>query len=500
MKEIRQYDVLILGGGLAGIYTALKLNSSLKVAIYVKDAINKGSSNLAQGGIAAEVNSTKEKIQSHFDDTLKAGSYINDKEAVKILVNEASDCINDLISLGVNFDKDKDGNLVKTLEGCHSYRRILHAGGDDTGNHMMTDLRKELAKRNNIEVFENEMAIELLHEDNKVKGAIVINHQNEEKYIIANKVVLATGGIGAIYQNTTNEKFNCGDGIAMAYRLGLEIKDMEFVQFHPTAFYDEKMGQKFLISEAVRGEGAYLKNIEGERFMNKYSPLLELAPRDIVSQSIYREMYDTFSDHVFLDITFKDEKFLKNRFPTIYSHCLDYGVDITKDLIPVVPVEHFLCGGIKVDLYGRTKMENLYAVGECADTGVHGANRLASNSLLECVVFGRRVAEDINKSNDSHCKINISLPDIKAAKKKYNFKDIRLETRELMSRYVFIVRTEEGLAMAKKILTKHYKNLMKINVLSRYYYETLNMVTIALIVITQAEQRKESIGSHFRIN
>lgn len=500
MKEIRQYDVLILGGGLAGVYTALKINKDLHVAIYVKDALNKGSSNLAQGGIAAEVNSSKEKIEEHYEDTIKAGSFINNKEAVKILVEEASDCINDLISLGVQFDKDANGNLFKTLEGGHRSRRVLHAGGDDTGNHMMQDLRKELFKRNNIEVFENEMAIELLHQNNEIKGAIVLNHQNEEVYILANKVVLATGGIGAIYQNTTNEKFNCGDGIAMAYRLGLEIKDMEFVQFHPTAFYDDKIGQKFLISEAVRGEGAYLKNIEGERFMDKYTPLMELAPRDIVSQSIYREMYDTFSDHVFLDITYKDEDFLKQRFPTIYAKCLTYGVDITKDLIPVVPVEHFLCGGIVVDLKGRTKIKNLYAVGECADTGVHGANRLASNSLLECVVFGKRVAEDINNSKDDYKKIDIVLPDIKQAKKKYNFKDIRMETRELMSRYVFIVRTKDGLEMAKKILTKHYKNLLKINVLSRYYYETLNMVTIALIVINQAEERRKSIGSHFRMN
>lgn len=499
MKEIRQYDVLILGGGLAGIYCALHIDPSLHVAIYVKDALNKGSSNLAQGGIAAEVDSTLEKIKEHYEDTLKAGSYINNKENVKILVEEASTCIKDLINLGVNFDKDENGVLYRTLEGGHRSRRVLHAGGDDTGNHVMQDLRKELFKRKNIEVFENEMAIELLHQENEVRGAIVINYQNEEIYILANKVVLATGGIGAIYQNTTNEKFNCGDGIAMAYRLGLEIKDMEFVQFHPTAFYDDKIGQKFLISEAVRGEGAYLRNIEGERFMAKYTPLQELAPRDIVSQSIYREMYDTFSDHVFLDITYKDPDFITKRFPMIYSRCLSYGVDMTKDLIPVVPVEHFLCGGIVTDSYGRTKMKNLYAIGECADTGVHGANRLASNSLLECTVFAKRCAEDINNSKENS-KLDIILPNIKMSRKQYNFKDIRMETRELMSRYVFIVRTKDGLEMAKKILMKHYKNLLKINVLSRYYYETLNMVTIALIVINQAENRKESIGSHFRMN
>jgi L-aspartate oxidase len=500
MKEIRQFDVVILGGGLAGIYTALNLDPEIKVGLFIKDAINRGSSNLAQGGICAEVDSTKEKIEEHIQDTLNAGSHLNNQEAVKILCSEADINIKNMINLGVNFDKDEQGNLVRTLEGGHHSRRILHAGGDDTGNHIMTDLRKSLYQRKNIQVFENEMAIEILHEDDVVKGVIVISKDNEEIYVLANKVVIATGGIGAIYQNTTNEKIACGDGIAMAYRIGVKVSNMEFVQFHPTAFYDEKPGQKFLISEAVRGEGAHLVNIEKERFMAKYQPeMMELAPRDKVSQAIYREMYDTFTDHVFLDITFKDSEFIKHRFPMIYGKCLSYGVDMTKDLIPVTPCEHFLCGGIDVDLYGHTNFKNLYAVGECANSGVHGANRLASNSLLECVVFGRRIAEDINKEKNHFNKLDIILPDIKLAKKMFNFKDIRMEVREIMSRYAFIVRTNEGLDIADKIISRHYKNLNKINVLSRYYYETLNMVTIAMLVIKQAKARKESIGSHFRM-
>ena len=361
---------------------------------------------------------------------------------------------------------------------------------------------KSFTVSNNIDVFEDEMAIEILHNDNKALGVIVINQQNEEVYVLANKIVLATGGIGGIYKKSTNEKIACGDGIAMAHRAGVIIKNMEFVQFHPTGFYvEDQIGKTFLISEAVRGEGGILRNIEGVRFMEKYDKeRMELAPRDVVSQAIHREMFDTWSDHVYLDITHKSKEYLMQRFPTIYKHCLDNGVDISKDYIPVAPVEHFLCGGIETDVYGHTSMNNLYAVGECANTGVHGANRLASNSLLECIVFGNRVAEDINKSKSTFGKIDVVLPDMVFTHKKYNFKDIRVEIRDVMSKYGFIVRKEDDLELAKKLLSKHYANLKKINVFSRYYYETLNMVTVALIIIEQALERKESIGCHFRLD
>lgn len=502
MKEIKQFDVIILGGGLAGIYTALNIDSSLHVGIFIKDKIEIGSSNLAQGGIAAEVEWNEDKIKEHYEDTLRAGGYINDEEATKVLVTEASENIKRLLSIGVNFDKDSEGNLIKTLEGGHRSRRILHAGGDDTGAHVMNDLRAALKSRENIDVFEDEMAIEILSNNNRALGVIVINHENEEVYVLANKIVLATGGIGGIYKKTTNEKIACGDGIAMAYRAGVKIKNMEFVQFHPTGFYEEdKYGKTFLISEAVRGEGALLKNIEGVRFMDKYDKeRMELAPRDVVSQAIHREMFDTWSDHVYLDITSKGKEFLMKRFPTIYAHCLDKGIDISKDMIPVSPVEHFLCGGIDTDVNGHTSMENLYAVGECANTGVHGANRLASNSLLECIVFGYRVAKEINEVKDSFKKIDVILPDLTFTRKLYNFKDIRVDIRETMSKYVFIVRNLEGLELAKRIISKHYNNLKKINIFSRYYYETLNMATVALIIIEQALNRKESVGCHFRLN
>ncbi len=502
MKEIKQFDVVILGGGLAGIYTALNLNKNLHIGLFIKDAIEKGSSNLAQGGIAAEVDFDPDKIEEHYEDTLRAGAYLNDTKATRILVDEAGDNIKRLLSIGVQFDKNSDGTLVRTLEGGHRSRRILHAGGDDTGAHVMRDLRDALSRATNIDVFEDEMGIELLHNDNRALGVIVINQKNEEVYVLANKIILATGGIGGIYKKSTNEKFACGDGIAMAERAGVRIKNMEFVQFHPTGFYvEDQIGKTFLISEAVRGEGGILRNIEGVRFMEKYDKeRMELAPRDVVSQAIHREMFDTWSDHVYLDITSKSKEYLMNRFPTIYNHCLEYGIDISKDYIPVAPVEHFLCGGIDTDVNGHTSMENLYAVGECANTGVHGANRLASNSLLECIVFGHRIAEDINQQMDTFKKIDVVLPDLTFTHKKFTFKDIRVEIRDVMSKYVFIVRTEENLLLAKKLLTKHYVNLKKINVFSRYYYETLNMVMVALIIIDQALERPQSIGCHFRLN
>lgn len=501
MKEIRQYDVVILGGGLAGIYTALNIDPTVKVGLFIKDKINRGSSELAQGGIAAELEQNEEKFREHLEDTLRAGSSLNDVEATKILVSEAADNIQRLIKLGVEFDKNEKGELLRTMEGAHRSRRILHAGGDATGHCIMEALRTMLFKRENITVFEDEMAIELLFNDNTALGVIVINHSNEEVYVLANKIVLATGGIGGIYKNSTNDKIACGDGIAMAKRANVSIGNMEFVQFHPTALYEEeKVGQKFLISEAVRGEGAILRNIEGVRFMEKYTPLLELAPRDIVSQSIHREMFDTWSDHVYLDITHKDRAFLEKRFPTIFKRCLESGIDMSKDLIPVAPCEHFLCGGISVDVMGHTSMKNLYAVGECANSGVHGANRLASNSLLECIVFAYRIATEINQEKEQFGKIDVILPDIQLAYKPFNFKSIRVEIRDVMDKYVSITRTTEGLALAKGILTRHLENLNKINVLSRYYYETLNMATVALLIIDAATKRTESIGSHYRIN
>ena len=495
-----KYDIVVIGAGLAGIYTALNLDSKFKIAILAKDKLDKGSSNLAQGGIACEIIEDKDKIKEHYDDTLRAGSYLNDPTATMILVNEAKENIENLMSLGVNFDKDSDGNFVRTLEGGHKSKRILHAGGDATGASVMNDIRKTLFNRKNIDIYEYEMAFDIIKYEDKASGIVSINLNNEISVFNCKKIIIATGGIGGIYKNSTNERFACGDGIALAYRANIKIENMEFVQFHPTGLYEKNSdGQRFLISEAVRGEGGILRNIHGVRFMSKYDKeRMELAPRDVVSQSIYKEMLDTSSDHVYLDITNKSKDFLIQRFPTIYEKCKSIGIDMAKDFIPVAPIEHFLCGGIKTDVFGKTNLENVYAVGECANTGVHGANRLASNSLLECLVFGKRIATDINENcNNEIINLNYFY---QSSTSNDNFESLRNEIRQIMDKYVCIVRTAQGLQIAKDILTKHYHNIIKNKVISRYYYETLNMLTTALLITNQAINRKESIGCHYVIN
>ena len=337
--------------------------------------------------------------------------------------------------------------------------------------------------------------------DNVCYGGELISMDNEFCNVFASSTLLATGGIGAIYKDSTNAHGATGDGIAAAYRAGAKLRGMEFVQFHPTVFYDvigNIKGQKFLISEAVRGEGAYLLNINGERFMQKYDKRLELAPRDVVSQSIMKEMYDTWSQYVYIDARHLGKKFLMKRFPTIYEKCLESGYHMESDLIPVAPVEHFGIGGVQIDLDGETSITNLFANGECCSSGVHGANRLASNSLLECVVFGKKIAQKINEKPESEVEswdIEISF-----SVNNNNYHPIREEIRETMSKYVFIVRDTEGLHLAQRIIDRHYNNLCKHPFTTVDYYRALNIATVAKLITDAAEARKESIGCHLRIN
>ncbi len=499
MKQIKT-DVVIIGAGLAGIYTALNIDSQKRIDIVVKESLVIANSNLAQGGIAGELETIKENLDAHIEDTLKAGSYLNNVEAVKVLVTEASENIKKLMDFNVTFDRNEQGDILLTKEGGHSTRRVLHSGGDATGKDIMNALKKECFTRKNIHIHENMMALDLLYKDNTCFGVNCLDSNNETVEFITPSTVLATGGIGNIYGSTTNSEIATSDGIGMAYRAHVETENLEFIQFHPTAFHNEyaKSRIKFLISEAVRGEGAYLLNSEGERFMKKYSPLLELAPRDTVSQAIYREMYDTWTDHVYLDTRHLGEDFLKNRFPTIYNHLKKEQIIMGKDLIPVSPVQHFNVGGIKVDLFGQTTMKNLFANGECASNGVHGANRLASNSLLECIVFGNRIAKVINQKEpeksdyQGHNKQNPTY--------QYNYKPIKKKLGLTMDEYVGIVRSENGLQFAKKLVLKMEKNLLDDPNNSKAYFEALNMVQTALIIINSAINRKESIGCHYRIN
>lgn len=494
-------DVLILGGGLAGIYTALNIDKNKNIIIACKEALGLCNSNLAQGGIAGEISTNKDVLNKHIDDTVVAGSGEYDLKAIEELVYGASENLKELINLGVPFDRDEDGNILLTKEGGHSTRRILHAGGDATGQKIMETLIALIKKCENVTILENYMAYELIVENNNCFGAKLINIDNDRCNVFANSTVLATGGIGAVYKDSTNAHGASGDGIAIAYRSNAKLRGMEFVQFHPTVFYDITntiKGQKFLISEAVRGEGAYLLNINKERFMEKYDKRLELAPRDVVSQAILKELEKTNSQYVYIDARHLGKDFLKNRFPTIYSKCLEYGYQMEKDLVPVAPVEHFGIGGVQIDLNGKTTINNLFADGECASSGVHGANRLASNSLLECVVFGKRIANVINKKESITINTFDEIKELKGAN--VDFHSIRVNVRNMMSKYVFIARTIKELTIAKKELDQYYDELMKLDCNTYDYYRALNTVTVGRLITNQAIQRKESIGSHLLID
>ena len=388
MKRVA--DVLIVGSGVAGLYASLNLRDDLEIIMVSKKSVNLCNSSLAQGGIA--VARGKEDFQSFIEDTLKAGKYENNIDSVKVLVEESMDNINKLMDLGANFEKDENGVLF-TKEGAHEINRIVYHK-DITGKHVEDILLENVKRRKNIKIIEECEMVDIYHRDNRCIGAL-FNKDGENLSIYAKVVILATGGIGGLFKKSTNERIITGDSIGIAIRNNIEIKDLSYIQIHPTAFFSKKSEEKrFLISESVRGEGGKLLNCNGERFVD------ELLPRDIVSKKIYEEMKKTNSNNVFLDVSFMEKSFLQNRFPNIYNKCLEEGIDISKEPIPVAPAQHYFMGGLKVDLNGKTSMENLYAFGETSCTGVHGANRLASNSLLEALVFSRRGALEINSYID----------------------------------------------------------------------------------------------------
>jgi len=427
---------------------------------------------------------------------------LNNPLAVDYLVEKAHESVKKLISFGVKFDIGSDNKFLVTKEGGHSSKRIFHSGGDATGKNVTGSLIIQLMQKSNIEFIEETMALDLLVDNDEVKGMTCLDKHDHIFNIYAKKVVLATGGIGSVYNSTTNDLLATGDGIGIAYRQNVHISHMEFVQFHPTAFYNENnhSRQRFLITEALRGEGAYLVNVENERFMKKYNPeMMELAPRDVVSQAIFKEMYDTWTDHVYLDTRHLDPKYLQKRFPTIFNHLKKNGVVLGVDLIPVAPCEHFLCGGIDTNLKGHTSLKNLYAVGETANTGVHGANRLASNSLLECLVFAMSLADDITNHIDQFEKTN-EVPIQSKERYNYNYKPIRKKIGDYMDEHVSIVREHSGLQLTIEVIQKILKNLQKYPNQTKNYYETLNLASTAYLITKQALERVESIGCHYRID
>lgn len=497
-RDLPRYntDYVILGSGIAGFFTALLAGRlGAGVIVLTKQSILDSNTDKAQGGIAA-VMDNDDSPELHYQDTLRAGAGLCDRGAVRILVNEGPRRVLQLIDMGARFDVE-GGRLALTREGAHSCRRILHACGDATGAEIQRVLNNQALAEQNIEVLERHIAIDLLVKDNVCHGVLAYDCETCSLEIFQSRaVVLATGGLGQLYEHSTNPEVATGDGIAMAYRAGAEVMDMEFLQFHPTVL-NLPGAPRFLISEAVRGEGAYLRNDRGERFMPGYHELAELAPRDIVVRAILQEIHKG-SQGVFLDLSHLDRELVLRRFPNINRTCLRYGLDITRDMLPVAPAAHYMMGGVKTNYFGETSVERLYACGEVACQGVHGANRLASNSLLDGLVFGGRIVERTaglwREKAGSWPGFASELPE-PAEHVDYHW--LRDELKALMSRYVGPLRDREGL---EKVLgfMDGYAGLENSAAPTMLAAETRNRLLVSRLVAESALMRTESRGGHFR--
>lgn len=501
-------DILIIGGGISGLTLAIKLaelTKDQKILIITKETLIDCNTYNAQGGIACVWDKT-DFFKKHIQDTVIAGDGLCDENVVKEIITQAPERINELIDLGVSFNRNENGQYDLGREGGHSQRRVLHVN-DLTGEAIQNVLIKNVKAHSNIEIKENWCAVNLYAQNFNCHGAYVLDQNNKEIHNIAAKVViLATGGTGKIYLYTTNPDVASGDGIAMAYRAGTTIANMEFIQFHPTCLY-HPYAKSFLISEALRGEGAILRDVYGNEFMEKYHPLKELAPRDIVSRAIDAELKRSGDDYVYLDIaSYRDTEFIRSNFPGIYENCLKFNIDITKEPIPIVPAAHYCCGGVMAKIDGTTGVNNLFVIGESASTGFHGANRLASNSLLEGLVSAHECA---NILNEKVSKLKIkefpewepgnAVPSTEAVIITQNWDEIR----RFMWNYVGIVRTDKRLKRAKKRI-----NLL-LDEIDQYYWdfkieknlvELRNLATVAKIIIVSAISRKESRGIHYNLD
>lgn len=495
----RHSDVLILGGGIAGLNTALHIKSK-KTILLCKGKVFLGNSYYAQGGIAVPWSDDDSPL-FHLQDTLKVGEGLVDKKCAKFVVNSAKEAIKALIKLGVKFDKDNNNKIVLGREGAHSKYRIVHSKGDGTGQQVMKTLYENSKKKKNLEILENTTAVKILTSGKKVIGAVAF-HNNKLKIFISPIIVLATGGIGQIYEITTNPEIATGEGIILAYNIGAKLADLEFMQFHPTAIYENKT-KRFLISEAVRGEGAKLVNDKNEYFMEKYHPLKDLAPRDIVSQIIFKEIQKSKKPYVYLDFktAFSNSTTLKKRFPSIYKYTKEKGFKLPQQLLPVAPAAHYFMGGIKVNLQGETNIKNLYAVGECSCTGLHGANRLASNSILEAIIFSKIVAENINfqKLAVSSEKLELftDLQFTANKQSKLNVKTIQNEIKKTMWDNMGIIRNKNKLNSALKKLFSLEKNFNN-NFLNKEAIMVYYILQLSLLITRSAQVREESRGAHFR--
>ncbi|TFG02312.1 MAG: L-aspartate oxidase [Promethearchaeota archaeon] len=501
-------DILIIGGGISGLSLAIKLSNLAKdsnILLITKEKLEDCNTYHAQGGIACVWNEN-DNIEKHVQDTLVAGDGLCDENVVRQIISKAPERIKELINSGVEFTRKENGEYDLGQEGGHSERRILHVN-DLTGQSIESKLIEKVKTCNNVEIKEKWCAVNLYAKNSKCYGAYILNHITGEIHNIAAKAtILATGGSGKIYLYTTNPDVASGDGIAMAYRAGAMISNMEFYQFHPTCLY-HPFAKNFLITEAMRGEGAILKDLSGNSFMEKYHPLKELAPRDIVSRAIDAELKESGDDHVLLDIaSYKDSDFIKSHFPGIYENCLEFNIDITKEAIPVVPAAHYCCGGVVAGIDGKTEIKNLFVIGESACTGLHGANRLASNSLLEGIVCAHQCATTIaNEVKNRKIKefeeweIGNAIPSTEGVVITQNWDEIRISMQHLVG----IVRSDRRLKRALKRM-----NLFSDEI--DYYYwnyqieknlvELRNLSMVAEIIIRCAMSRKESRGTHFNID
>ncbi len=524
MTHYPQFDVAIIGGGIAGLSVALRLPEHTRIALFTKGQLGESNTRYAQGGLAVALGAD-DSPELHLQDTLAAGAGLCDEEAVRILVEQAPAAVRWLIQLGVQFDRAADGEVGEDVhatpeglllgrEGAHSRWRVLHAGGDATGAEIERALISALRKRPEIKVYEETFVRELLIQDGRCVGLQALDQAGEPFELQARSIVLASGGAGSLWLHTSNPTGATADGLALAWRAGAALRDLEFMQFHPTVLVTRDSSH--LISEAVRGEGAYLRNHTGERFMPHYSPQEELAPRDVVARAILSEMIAEQTDCQYLDLRHLSADKVYARFPTIAGICKQNGLDLATDLLPIAPAAHYCMGGVMVDTLGRTTMPNLYAVGEVACTGVHGANRLASNSLLEGLVYGIRIADQLVDDAVDKLKSNEGTAGRTTSLIVYNDQlgnkenlssgganslhvwQIERQLRELMWTYVSLVRDREGLLTARRQIRQMRKSL--ISIIDQETVEIANMLQVAELVVTAALERCESRGSHWRLD
>ncbi|MBP5412750.1 MAG: L-aspartate oxidase [Bacteroidales bacterium] len=513
-----EVDFLVIGSGIAGLSFALKVADYGKVCVLTKAAADEGSTKYAQGGIAAVIYDT-DSFDKHIQDTLIAGAGICDEDIVRMTITEAPDRIKELIRYGIRFDKRPDGLYDLHREGGHSNFRILHHK-DNTGAEVERGLLEEVRNHPNITLLEHYYAVEIITQhhlgqwvthhtpDIECYGAYVLNPQTKKvETYLAKITMLATGGIGNVYTTTTNPITATGDGVAMVHRARGKVSDMEFVQFHPTSLYNPREKPAFLITEAMRGAGAILKDAQGNEFMQKYDERLSLAPRDIVARAIDNEMKISGAEHLYLDARHLGKAVLMESFPNIYAKCLDLGINIAKDMIPIRPAAHYQCGGIVVDKNGESSIHHLYAAGECARTGLHGGNRLASNSLLEAIVYAHNAAMDAVEKV-KNISVRHDIPSWNAEGMVFNEEMVlitqtRKELQEIMSNYVGIVRSDLRLKRAYDRLSLIYKeteDLYNRSVLTEELSELRNLIACAYLIIRAATQRKESVGLHYSVD